>query len=221
MLRSFKGIIALSLVSLFTIFFIPPVSAEEITPDQWRQAVESGEIKRWEDSVVEEMSKTPMRGDFKTMDRASYGSFSWRDGVICITDSSTWGFNHGHAGIVGIAPHYYMVIEANPDDGVALHYGEWGKKRFSNQKVWQVGVTSTTVQQDHDAAVWADSQVGKKYNWNFLDPYTRKSFYCSQLVYAAYLDTAGVDLNTSKMGQVVLPYELLDNPKVTLIYRNQ
>jgi hypothetical protein len=39
------------------------------------------------------------------------------------------------------------------------------------------------------------AQVGKPYNLNFLDVDTEASFYCSQLVYRAYLH-CGLDLNT-------------------------
>ncbi|MBN2386956.1 MAG: hypothetical protein JXB85_08040 [Anaerolineales bacterium] len=39
------------------------------------------------------------------------------------------------------------------------------------------------------------AQVGKPYNLNFLDARSEKAFYCSQLVYVAYLH-CGIDLNT-------------------------
>lgn len=39
------------------------------------------------------------------------------------------------------------------------------------------------------------AQAGKPYNLNFLNSKTVKSFYCSQLVYLAYLKN-GIDLNT-------------------------
>lgn len=58
------------------------------------------------------------------------------------------------------------------------------------------------------------SQVGKPYNLNFLDPETEASFYCSQLIYKAYLQV-GIDLNTGLAmeqlpgtNQIVYPQEL-------------
>jgi len=39
------------------------------------------------------------------------------------------------------------------------------------------------------------AQVGKPYNLNFLDPEKEEAFYCSQLIYKAYLP-AGINLNT-------------------------
>jgi hypothetical protein len=46
------------------------------------------------------------------------------------------------------------------------------------------------------AAAYCLAQVGKPYNVNFFNPHTQKSFYCSQLIYLAYLGQ-GIDLNTN------------------------
>jgi hypothetical protein len=46
-----------------------------------------------------------------------------------------------------------------------------------------------------DVAKFALAQVGKTYNLNFLNSNTDEAFYCSQLIYRAYL-RCGIDLNT-------------------------
>jgi hypothetical protein len=46
-----------------------------------------------------------------------------------------------------------------------------------------------------DVAAFCLAQVGKPYNLNFLDPSREDAYYCSQLVYKAYL-RHGLDLNT-------------------------
>ena len=46
-----------------------------------------------------------------------------------------------------------------------------------------------------DVAAFALAQVGKPYNLNFLNANTEDSYYCSQLIYRAYL-RCGIDLNT-------------------------
>jgi uncharacterized protein YycO len=46
-----------------------------------------------------------------------------------------------------------------------------------------------------DVAAYCLAQVGKPYNLNFLNSGTETTFYCSQLVYKAYLRN-GIDLNT-------------------------
>lgn len=50
-----------------------------------------------------EANSAPIEIDPKAIGRARAGSWSWRDGVICITDSyaSSPLFNNGHAGIMG------------------------------------------------------------------------------------------------------------------------
>ena len=46
-----------------------------------------------------------------------------------------------------------------------------------------------------DVAAFALTQVSKPYNLNFLNANTEASYYCSQLIYRAYL-RCGIDLNT-------------------------
>lgn len=46
-----------------------------------------------------------------------------------------------------------------------------------------------------DVAAFALAQVGRPYNLNFLNANTEDAYYCSQLIYRAYL-RCGIDLNT-------------------------
>ena len=105
------------------------------------ESIDKNEMRVWEKSVLEDInSETPI-GDWKTMDRAAHGGWTWRDGVICISDSYaiTPHFNNGHAGIVAADPYYYATIEANPGTGVQVVYGNW-TNRFSGSTVYQIGV---------------------------------------------------------------------------------
>jgi hypothetical protein len=59
------------------------------------------------------------------------------------------------------------------------------------------------------------NQIGKPYNWNFLDPDQKDSFYCSQLAYVAYkriginLDTiSGPSLHPMIPNKIVTPEEV-------------
>ena len=61
------------------------------------------------------------------------------------------------------------------------------------------------------------SQVGKPYNLNFLDANTETAFYCSQLIYKAYLQI-GINLNTGLSmerlpgsNQIVYPQEIWES----------
>lgn len=47
---------------------------------------------------------------------------------------------------------------------------------------------------------------------------TRSKFYCSQLVWAAYKDALGIDLNTSTYGAAVHPLELVNSTHTVTYY---
>ncbi|MDD7267193.1 MAG: YiiX/YebB-like N1pC/P60 family cysteine hydrolase [Lachnospiraceae bacterium] len=81
-----------------------------------------------------------------------------------------------------------------------------------------VTVKRTTNLEDRTAADWCYNQIGKPYNFNFLNTETRSSFYCSQLVWAAFLDNFGINLDTSSFGGAVHPLELAASPETRVIY---
>jgi hypothetical protein len=67
-----------------------------------------------------------------------------------------------------------------------------------------------------DISNFALLQVGKSYNLNFLNSDTDDAFYCSQLIYRAYL-RCGIDLNTGMAmealpgtNQIIYPQEIWD-----------
>ncbi|MEY8443081.1 YiiX/YebB-like N1pC/P60 family cysteine hydrolase [Lactococcus ileimucosae] len=68
-------------------------------------------------------------------------------------------------------------------------------------------------------------QVGKPYNLNFWNIKQKNSFYCSQLVWAAYYYTTRVNLdktdNNIGSAWAVHPGEFVLNPLTVLIYRNK
>lgn len=120
-------------------------------------------------------------------------------------------FNNGHAGIVGAAPYYDSVIEANPGEGVKAKYGAW-TDRTGFHHVYQAGEISTTEVQGQKAAVWAGGKIGTPYKLERYRLNRRDVFYCSHLVYAAYKDTYGVDLDTTAWSGSIHPLELLSSP---------
>lgn len=171
----------------------------------------------------------PLEQDMKDRTRAKIGSWSWRDGVIALTDGGKQVafVNSWHAAIV-IPQDYYAVAEAGPDKGVfkTISTEKTNKflERYPKNQVWQVGVKSTTVQQDWKAGEWAGKQVGKKYNSEILKDIRRTDkFYCSQLVWAAYYYTANYDLDllANNIGGTwrIHPKEILDHEGTAIIYR--
>ena len=47
----------------------------------------------------------------------------------------------------------------------------------------------------------------------------KEKFYCSQLVWAAFKDNYGIDLDTSDFGDAVHPMELVNSSKTYTIYK--
>ena len=123
--------------------------------------------------------------------------------------------NHGHAGIVAAAPHYYSTIEANPNIGVQVVRGDW-PSRFK-PRVYQAGVISTSVAQDQKAAIKAASFLKKPYSL-LSTLTTTDTFYCSQLVYQAYRLGAGVSLPHGLPG-IITSSDLLHAGATEVTYR--
>ncbi len=119
------------------------------------------------------------------------GVYPTRKGTFLSTDTKFAGLiPTGHSAMVYSSSY---VIEAL-GSGVV-----WGANNWYSVKphAWGMTTRSTTATQDATAADWVKSQLGKPYNYNYYNMGTRSSFYCSQLVWASFRDTTGIDLNTS------------------------
>lgn len=141
------------------------------------------------------------------------GTYPERKGVILVTPDALLGLiPTGHAGIVY-------------SKNVAIEAVTWSVKELDNSwyknksQAYGVTVKGTTAKQDAKAADWAHDQLGKPYNVFYFNVDQRDSFYCSQLVWAAFLDTASIDLNTEAKGKAIHPMELVDGPKTRTIYK--
>jgi len=158
--------------------------------------------------------------------QAAPASYPTRSGTILVTTDpwvAKWGIvffqGFGHSAIVYNTS---QVVESI-SSGVTLGANDWYTAR---KKVTGVTVSSTTTAQDSQAASWAYSQIGKPYNINYYDMGTRSKFYCSQLVWAAFKDKYGIDLNTSQWDinllfiheTAIAPTELVSTPKTSTIY---
>lgn len=150
--------------------------------------------------------------DYENMLRTS-GRYPKRKGVILVTkDSFKDEKVIGHAAIVYSEK---SIIESVPSKGVTKGTNDWDS---SKKTCYGLSVKGTSQQQDSSAANWCADQIGKPYNWNYINPKTRESFYCSQLVWAAFKDNCGIDLNTKKFGDAIHPLELINEDKVKIIY---
>ena len=146
--------------------------------------------------------------------RASYtGIYPTYKGTILVTSDKFKGLvPTGHAAIIF---RYDTVIESLAE-GVTYGPNDWNTSKGT---AYGADVKGTTSLQDQAAANWCLNQVGKPYNYNYLDTATRSKFYCSQLVWAAFKDNYGIDINTDFVGEAIYPMEILDSPNVNVIYR--
>ena len=149
-----------------------------------------------------------------TMRTTVYGLYPTRKGVILSTptNASLGGSTFvGHAAIIYSAS---QVVESL-SNGVVTGSNNWNTVKT---KCYGVTVSSTTIAQDVAAADFCHRQIGCPYNYNFLNVSTRSKYYCSHLVWASFLDVCDIDLNTSTLGKIVTPMELVNTDKTVVIY---
>ncbi|MDF2473420.1 MAG: putative distant relative of cell wall-associated hydrolase [Anaerocolumna sp.] len=143
----------------------------------------------------------------------SFGTYPTRYGVILVTADAYKGLiPTGHAAIIWTST---TVVESL-SGGVTTGPNNWNTSKSTCYGVTTYG---TTAAQDNDASNWCYSQKGKPYNWNYYDVTTRSKFYCSQLVYAAFLDLYGINLNTSDFGSAIHPMELVNSSNTYTVYQ--
>ncbi len=146
-------------------------------------------------------------------DEGEYGDYPTRSGAILVTeDAFAYGIV-GHAALVYSAD---KLLHATAD-GVVVSKNNWRTAR--TRGVIGVAVKDTTYAQDVLVSQWCYEHRGTPYNYNFFNKNTRDRLYCSQMVYAGYLDNTGVDLDTAANTRMaVAPYELITSPETFLIY---
>lgn len=176
---------------------------EIFNPEEVEKDVENANLMR-----IEQDSKVPST-------RSSYGSYPTRKGVILVTpDKYKNLIPTGHAAIIYTSS---SVVESL-ENGVVIGKNNWNT---SKSQAYGVSVGSTTSAQDASAADYCYQQRGIRYNYDYFNINTRTAFYCSQLVWAAFKDKYGIDLNTSDYGTAIHPMELVNTPKTNLIYRKK
>lgn len=152
------------------------------------------------------------KGDEGSITLQSIGTYPRRKGVILVTKDKFKGIiPTGHAAIV----YSYGTVVESLSGGVTTGANDWNQTR---KTCYGATVKGTTTAQDEAAANWCYRKLGLPYNWNYLNPYTRDKFYCSQLVYAAFLDNYRINLDTSDFGVAVHPMELINSSNTSKIY---
>lgn len=136
--------------------------------------------------------------------------------VLIAYSASSWGINFGypgHAAIVAVANN--RTVESFPADGVQYHTNDWRNR----SKVYAARVKGATATKYNKAASYAASQIGKDYNWNFVNAMTTDRFYCSQLVWRAWKEQ-GIDIDYVTIDPIVSPMEIAKSGNISIYYSN-
>lgn len=201
------------------------VSAEEVSA---KEVFSDNDVKR----MKAVMNSSTIYNDYKLNHDDAPGSVSkltkgtasrrmdvypYRKGVILVTmDAYKDLIPTGHAAIIYDT---FNVVESLAV-GVTTGGNDWYRTKTT---CYGVAMLHTNMAQDRKAANYCYNQIGKPYNYNYYNMTTRKKFYCSQLIYAAYLDKFGIDLNTAwfDVGSLhaIHPGELVLSPETYKIYQ--
>lgn len=191
-----------------------PASVEEVFPES-----KVKELKKLADEKPILPDKVA-NGTSSTQSLKSVNKYPTRKGVILISLDKS----NGQMGLIGHAAVVYndaKVVEALMQGNAEVTTGpnDWYASKIDCTAVTVYG---TSMEQDAEVAEWCHKQLGKPYNFNFLDVDTRDSFYCSQLVWAAYKDCHSIDLNTThSFLTAVLPVELDLSSRTYRIYEKE
>lgn len=124
----------------------------------------------------------------------------------------------GHAAIVSM--NNDTTIESFPqfrspinEDGVRRYANRW--RTYHGAYLYQPKNAGSA--EYRRAAIFAEKQIGKPYNWDFFKKKRTDAYYCSQLVWQAWL-SAGIDVEKGSLPNgVIAPMDIANSDNVTLI----
>lgn len=212
--KHLKKILSLCMAVAFCFTGVITVNAAEAVP-----TVDEVFPEEEVEALQEKNSKLPVyhdkdkNGEFQLNLSRATGTYPTRTGVILVTDDKYKGVvPTGHAAIVSSST---QVVESL-ENGVVMGSNNWNT---SKSTCYGLAVIGTTASEDVRAAEWCRQQLGKPYNWIWMDKTRRDAFYCSHLVWASFIDNYGIDLDTSAFGSAIHPSELVDSSKTNIIYK--
>ncbi|GEB34810.1 MULTISPECIES: YiiX/YebB-like N1pC/P60 family cysteine hydrolase [Brevibacillus] len=134
----------------------------------------------------------------------SSGTFYGGHAAIVSEDSNSWTIESFAKGWSPQAPKI---------DGVYWHINDWAN-RYDTVAGYHVKKASLS---DYtDAALYAEDNLYKPYNFNYFDKWDTTSFYCSQIVWRAWYNQ-GFNLD-SDGGDEVWPEDIANSSKVIPFY---
>ncbi len=215
--KKIKRISALCLALMMSVAGVVSANAAEATPSA-EEVFPAEQVKE----LQEEAANQPIYndkdedGNFQINRTRSSGFYPIRKGTILVTDDWYKGLiPTGHAAII----YTNSTVVESVAEGVVVGKNNWDTSKTT---CTAVGVSGTTAEEDRIAADWCYKQKGKPYNYNYFNTGTRNSFYCSHLVWAAFKDKYGIDLNTdafkTPVGNPIHPSELVSSSKTFTVY---
>jgi uncharacterized protein YycO len=130
------------------------------------------------------------------------------------TSNGSMGWAGGHAGVVHTDKEYVIESFGNKSkelNGVRKWPNDWENRYKHIRGLYVSGAGPEHYQQ---AANYSQDQLGKSYNYNFFNKKTTAKFYCSQLVWRAWMNN-GYDLDD---GGAVWPIDLIESPNTKVFY---
>ncbi|EHI97416.1 cell wall-associated hydrolase-like protein [Clostridium sp. DL-VIII] len=207
----------LAVVSMSTTVFAKENTVTDKTNKEMQQIIDKSKhdsdelIKNWDKLKVTAAPKTS-RGinSINSVDSEAAPNSVGSAGDILVTPATVFGTGPitGHAGMVDLNSD--LTIESMTSGGVRRYTNDW-KTRYTK------ALCATVKNADPGQAVdYATSKIGSSYNYNFLNKWKTDKFYCSQLVWRAYIEQ-GIDLDKDG-GNAVLPTDLVSD-KIDINWR--
>ncbi|MBD8499635.1 hypothetical protein [Paenibacillus arenosi] len=193
------------------------LTKQELKQDISRLAKEAGLSEQQVSQQILDELKSKQSSDIGVFSSGggggSYQLDTSRKGTFFYQPAATFGVPHGHIGI------YYsttQIVEAANSTLGIRKASVSGRKVEGGSRIQTVNSTSTT--QDSNAANWANGKVGGSYNNNFVSNRScgGSSFNCSQLVWCAFKQVVGIDIDKDG-GWGVYPKDIRDSSLVNTI----
>ncbi len=230
----------ISCLILVLSFSLPAMATENLEFEEYKDTIiydENGEVdaQYYEDmqyKLIEEFEKEVKKLKEKKDKNLSVGTQSTMNvapGDVFVSFSGTTsGVDFalvGHASLVETSGGAWCLSawpgSKSPSgiDGVQYEYKYWDNL----SKIYGLRVNGSTTTSRQNAVNKAISIVNTRprppYNWFFLNKFTTGSYYCSQLVWRAWMD-AGINIDRMPYDTVVSPAELTGSHMTTLLYRD-
>lgn len=159
--------------------------------------------------------------NFKKIKKFYLKGYKNKTGTILVTpDKFKNVLPIGHAAIVKDKKYVYEATA----QGVIRGNNNWHKikKRHFGLRVKSLNDTKHL-----KSLSYIKKQLYKKYNFNFLNTKTRKKFYCSHLIWAAFYDNYNINLDTKMFGlagnkkAAIHPLELVLSKKTKTVFYHE